>query len=81
MRVETRIIRKDYFFFEKEDKQKIKDWLKENELNIKWLAEELGFSYKHLINALAGRKSIPEDVIGTLESIGIHFDYNEEIIE
>lgn len=59
------------YYFEEEDKEIVKKWLKDNNKTLQDLAKTLHFNYNHFQHVWNGRRSLPEEAYNELIGLGI----------
>lgn len=58
-----KLIRKEYFVFEKEDRKAFKDFLKENNMTIEDFAKKCGISRQFLSGIINGHQRITQKIV------------------
>jgi predicted XRE-type DNA-binding protein len=59
------------YTFEENDRQALKSWLKNNNLKLKQIHDQLGVSYFHLNKVVMGKRTASASMIRKLKKMGV----------
>ena len=65
-----RIVYTKLIYFDKQDKDKFRKWMKEKELNVSILSKQVNISPATLTAMIYGQRALTQPVIDLLESLG-----------
>lgn len=71
MKTVTKTIVRTYHYFDEEERKSIKSQMKELRITVRYIARKLYRSQNYVYGLLSGKIRIENDIIKTLESLGL----------